>query len=1161
MNGNTDEATGFAFDVFVSYAKADKDSARELAERLESDGLRIWFDDWRIAPGDSIPLAIMQGLTQSRILVLLMSTAGLQSDWVTLEANTAIFRDPTNRQRRFIPVKLEDCDVTDTMRHLAFVDWTNRSPTEYQRLVEACGTECDRPSSSLKPLSMPRRIGKPEGPSVPLETEGSPPAGHRDVTISCPLVALQDARRHVWDACLRLGLTPLDAQDSAMSAGGSDSRLSARETENAGFFVGLYPGSAAEELKAGERQRLTEEYASAKKAGRPRLLFRVTDAKHDLPGNEEPDTEASALIRHLSADDHLSTITSLTQLRYEAIAALARHIAAAESQNETPSVAPERSANGGPCIVHPYTLLQTTTGRIIGRDSELRQLDDWLSDDQGARTMSIVAVGGEGKSALAWEWVLHRLPRHICEPRPVFWWSFYETHATFERFVLKSLEYLDGNADHASVSLADRLTRLLKLLDQTPAVFVLDGLERIMLAYSDCDHPMPEIGLNGQSNRRPHRQDALARRFTSHQTTQFFKRIATATRSRFLITTRLLPGDWRSLNGKPLPGCAVVDLKGLSDADAIAFARSFGIVGDESSMIEFFHKFGNHSLLLQLVVHQICECRSAPGNFKLWLARNPEFSPFDLPVAQCRHHILEQALRGLSPLERSTLDTLGLLRQSVSYFLLESVILRKHGDAPERSTVLAGFDNALASLESRGLLGWDRQSNRYDLHPIVRGVVVHSLSPPSKQSVLGDIEEHFRLIPSPPTETTSLDELADSIELVRVLIEAERCGEAIDLYNSRLYTNLHYNIGAYNTIVRLLQPFSKVGLSSLDTSQKGVLFVSYTHALVMVGDLEDALEFAASVNESEIVDPVNDAFYMMTSCCKALLGLGQIKAAGKLSDSLYDCAKKAGSFKSTGDACWEIVRGNLVKGDYTEVEPLLSESKKAWDAYAVARGGFDPDFAYECDDVPPYMWPGNDNEWDVHNAVFRAQMDLSRGDIASAEAGLRVAVGVAAGLPVRSCRLPAQRLLAIAQLRSGKTDEADELLARTLELARTSHRFEEEIRCLLAIAELQSLQGDIDNARELVDYVILESEARNNVLLTADAYYRRAILENQLGDQEASGESAKQSYRHAWCDGPPHSYKMTLAAAAAHLKELGQPLPKVTCLRHQLTSSTVELFL
>jgi hypothetical protein len=60
----------FEFDVFLSHSSRDKSVVRELAELLKTDGLKVWLDEWVIQPGDSIPLAIEQGLEKSRILIL-----------------------------------------------------------------------------------------------------------------------------------------------------------------------------------------------------------------------------------------------------------------------------------------------------------------------------------------------------------------------------------------------------------------------------------------------------------------------------------------------------------------------------------------------------------------------------------------------------------------------------------------------------------------------------------------------------------------------------------------------------------------------------------------------------------------------------------------------------------------------------------------------------------------------------------------------------------------------------------------------------------------------------------------------------------------------------------------------------------------------------------
>ena len=110
---------------------------RKLAERLKAAGLRVWLDEWNVKPGTNIYSAIQDGLERSRSLVLCMSQAAFGAAWVELESGAAIFRDPANKQRRFIPLLLEDCTIPDTVRQFSYVDWRSECDSEYRKLLVA----------------------------------------------------------------------------------------------------------------------------------------------------------------------------------------------------------------------------------------------------------------------------------------------------------------------------------------------------------------------------------------------------------------------------------------------------------------------------------------------------------------------------------------------------------------------------------------------------------------------------------------------------------------------------------------------------------------------------------------------------------------------------------------------------------------------------------------------------------------------------------------------------------------------------------------------------------------------------------------------------------------------------------------------------------------
>ena len=133
--------TRYRYDVFLSHSSADKPVVRELAERLRAAGLRVWFDEWLIRPGDLISARIEEGLEHSAVLLFCMSANAFGSDWVSLEGHTAIFRDPQNLERRFLPLRLDDAPIKTMLRGYAYIDWQSEADRQAQlgRLLEACG--------------------------------------------------------------------------------------------------------------------------------------------------------------------------------------------------------------------------------------------------------------------------------------------------------------------------------------------------------------------------------------------------------------------------------------------------------------------------------------------------------------------------------------------------------------------------------------------------------------------------------------------------------------------------------------------------------------------------------------------------------------------------------------------------------------------------------------------------------------------------------------------------------------------------------------------------------------------------------------------------------------------------------------------------------------
>ncbi|MGH9831445.1 MAG: toll/interleukin-1 receptor domain-containing protein [Blastocatellia bacterium] len=163
----------FKYDVFLSHSSKDKAVVRAVAERLRIDKLRVWFDEWELKPGHSIPAKVEEGLEQSRVLVLCMSANAFGSDWAKLESYTFRFRDPLNKERRFILLRLDDAPIKGSLAQFLYINWLpEECEREYAKLLEAC-----RPPA--KPSIVPTQ----------LIEERSPIDAKLDVVIGIPRMA------------------------------------------------------------------------------------------------------------------------------------------------------------------------------------------------------------------------------------------------------------------------------------------------------------------------------------------------------------------------------------------------------------------------------------------------------------------------------------------------------------------------------------------------------------------------------------------------------------------------------------------------------------------------------------------------------------------------------------------------------------------------------------------------------------------------------------------------------------------------------------------------------------------------------------------------------------------------------------------------------------
>ena len=447
-----------------------------------------------------------------------------------------------------------------------------------------------------------------------------------------------------------------------------------------------------------------------------------------------------------------------------------------------------------------------------------------------------------GKSALTWKWFQTVLPNERPDLVGRIWWSFYESAARFENFVIRALVYIRGMSREAVEKLTppEREERLVGLLRSNPYLLVLDGLERILIAYAHMDAArMMDGDLDARTGNRADGGDPHLRKTADPRAGEFLRKLAAeGGQSRVLVTTRLYPADLERSWNKPLAGCVRLDLTGLTDDDAVNLWRQQGVNGTREALMRLFHQFGSYPLLITALAGRIADDPRAAGDFDVWLANNPRFAPdMALLTDQDRHaHVLKYALEGLDDAEKTVLNTLAAFRMPASYTTVAAVhvknnstqrreyakgvvekdLTQRREDAKNAKFVspVAIFEDeaaliaVLRTLGDRGLIGWDNRpgANRYDLHPIVRAVAWGGLDSGGRVAAYEALRGHFDAMPKKEEdEIETLDDLTPAIELYNTLVGLGRYDDAFYMFFERIRRSILYRLSTSYRGIEMLE--------------------------------------------------------------------------------------------------------------------------------------------------------------------------------------------------------------------------------------------------------------------------------------------------------------------------------------------------------------------
>lgn len=759
---------------------------------------------------------------------------------------------------------------------------------------------------------------------------------------------------------------------------------------------------------------------------------------------------------------------------------------------------------------------------FIGRTAQLQLLSDWAKPYDPTSVLLFEAIGGNGKSMLTWEWTTKHATVVRSDWAGRFWYSFYEKGAVMSSFCQHALAYMTQKPLEVfeKKTAAEMRVELLAQLHQRPWLLILDGLERVLVAYHRIDAAeVPDEEVNRPIDKILDRDPCDAIR---DQDTDLLRALAGAAPSKILISSRLIPRVLLNQAGIPLPGVKPLALPGLDEADAEELLRSCGIRGTSADVRYYLTTYcGNHPLVIGVLAGLINSPGPHRGNFDAW-ATDPAYGAklnlASLDLIQSRNHILSSAIDALESASRQLLSTLALLSNAVDY---ETVAAFNPHLPPKLSSPMdrdasENLAETIQDLEHRGLLQYDPHTNRYNLHPVVRGVAAGGMKTEDKERYGKRVVDHYSSQPHNPYEQARMmEDVENGLHVVRTLLKLGHHQQAANAFRGDLSYALLFNLEGLVEALSLLSFFFPAGWDKppkgLNTSDVSYLASAAAIALTNYGESQKALG-ASEVSLRVILETENWGGIRNTITNIS----GILQRQNRLAKTLQlDQLALAFATELEDDESLFMSRLFLFAGQ-TELGQL-QEADETWRML----------------DPMGRNWRRAMYRQGMAEEAF-ARFQFRRGTLH--EAHLSAAANLAEQNGNRKTLRRIHRLCGSWWLEQGEWALAATSFDQAVTMARDRRLLDETSETCLALAKIHLGQLKGDDA---------SSEAERLAGLRQPAHRYLALLWLVIGDFDQAKPHALKAYKWAWADGEPYVRRSELTKTTELLNELGVPIPNL----------------
>lgn len=555
----------------------------------------------------------------------------------------------------------------------------------------------------------------------------------------------------------------------------------------------------------------------------------------------------------------------------------------------------------------------------------------------------------------------------------------------------------------------------------------------------------------------------------------------------------------------------------------------------------------------------------ARGRFDAWAADPDHGGRLDLAELDLvgkRNHILRTALTALPDTSRQLLSTLALLPEAVDYDTLSAFNpylppepetvpepvrpedrtswkrlheeqrqaarvayareVERHAEyqrahrawwaSPEVSAAPRNLSRTVTDLERRGLLQYDRQAGRYDLHPVVRGVAAGGLRAEDRERLGQQVLDHFSALPHNPYEgAESLDDLRNGLTVVRTLLRMGRTQQACDAYWGELSEALFFNLEAYAEVLSLLRPFFAHGWTSpsanLPDRDVAYLATDVATSLSRIDEQGQALAVYGVALEIDLKQKSwHDIRVDLTNLAKVLDEQNRLAQSERCLALALELAELINNPE-------DLFKARLVTFERFAQTGRMADAERIWQSLDPmgrnwSRAQYRPGDA-ELSHARFQLDRGTLTEEHLVRAERLARSGRNRNGVRSVHA-------------VRGQWL----------LQQGEWTRAADSFAEAVRMAREAGIADPWSETWLALARLRlgQLPEPVQEAERLAG-------------LRELAHLPLAELWQAIGHTKRATEHALAAYRYAWADGEPHVRRSQLERAAHLLNTLGAGIP------------------